>query len=691
MKSKSIISLIAVLLCAVLLFSACSQGDTTSADAGVVTRVVEAEEQEAKATSITADSISFYDVTDGDYKIKISPIYDRSGKEVVAAYILSVVGKDNKALGEDKFPMLRSIVEASSADNQIKLTKDKKGNYIKIESYADSKGNLIAMKDVNDLNSNGNKDEYIKLRSITNKQGSTHYLATLDTVEVVKENNKTYVVQNGKKTEVHVVNAKNKSVQSAVEQQTASKKEKEQIKKKKKKVTTTKKKSNADKSGNKSDNNGKNPGGNSDSDNNSDSGNSSSGDFVADTNDKTKAYDQIILQKNGKAKTGSKKVTCSSNEVKITGGGDYLIVSEAGTWHGVIKLQLKNTEEAELRFEDVNISYNSGSVIQLIDTTESAERSFLEGEAAATTSADDALNDAMDDSSDRKGAPDVSLSFPSGTSSHFESSSNASTGVIYNEAKLTIKGNGTLSVSATTNTNNAISSSKALTVKNANVKLQTAAYGATSGIGGSRGIFSYGKVNVESGTLTIQSNGDAIRCTRFSQEGGTLNATSSACDGIDSESSIDISGGNANVTAIQKSSFKVRRVNLQERYDNGERVNRNDLVRSDKGDGFHISGGTVIGESKKVSDYNMKPKQNTVVCRTVKKTKGSTSETKAPVKWNMGGVKSSNACVKFLYSSSGLSEKNYSVKVNNKTPNPEPTWKWSNGLGSCYVPYSNVK
>ena len=45
----------------------------------------------------------------------------------------------------------------------------------------------------------------------------------------------------------------------------------------------------------------------------------------------------------------------------------------------------------------------------------------------------------------------------------------------------------------------------------------------------------------------------------------------------------------------------MRRVNLQERYDNGERVNKNDLVRSSKGDGFHISGGKVIGESKKVS------------------------------------------------------------------------------------------
>ncbi|MBQ8980073.1 MAG: carbohydrate-binding domain-containing protein [Eubacterium sp.] len=664
MKNKSVLSVLTLILCIALVFCACTSNEQTSVDAGVVTRLVDDDEQAAQAAGITAENISFYEVTDGDYKIKISPIYNKDGKSVVAAYIVAVTDKTNKAIGADKFPMLMNIVSASSDSSQIKLQKDKNGNYIKIESYADSKGNLIAIKDVSDWNSNGKTDEYIKLRAVTNSEGSTHYLLTSETVNIVKEKGKTYAVENGKKVEVKIVDAKNTSVKNNVEEKTANKKEKEQIKKE----NTTKKPS---------------------SKSNTTTKPANPNDMGADTNSKTKSYIQIVLLKDGMAKTGSKNVDCKQNEVTINKGGDYLIASEVGTWHGVIKCQLKNTEEAELRFEDVNISYNRGSVIQLIDSTESGERSFLEAEASEASSADDTLNDAMEEYADRTSAPDVSLSFPSGTASNFESSANASTGVIYNESKLDIKGNGKLTVAATTNTNNAICSSKALTFKNATVKLETAAYGSTSGIGGARGIFSYGKVNIESGNLTIHSNGDAIRCTRFNQEGGTLNATSSACDGIDSESSISISGGEARVYAIQKSSYKVRRVNLQERYDNGERVNKTDLIRSSKGDGFHISGGKVIGESKKVSDYGMTPSQYTFVCRTVKKTKGSSAETKAPVKWGVSTFASSdNSCVKFLYSSSGISNKDYKVQINNKER--EYKWTWNGKLGACYVTYSNT-
>ena len=689
MKLKSLLSIVSVLLCAVLIFSACSSGGETSADAGVVTRLAD-DEQEAQAASVASEDISFYEVKDGGYTIKISPIYDRDGKKVIAAYIISAISADNKAVTADKFPMLMSIVEASSNETEIKLSKGKDGKYIKIESYADAKGNLLAICDTSDSNGNGNKTEYLKLKKVTNQKGSTHYLITDEVIDIVKEKGKVYAVENGKKTEVSTVDSKNSHVKVTIEGETASTKEKEEIKKKK--DTTTKKKP-ADKSGNKSN-----------TDNSSDSGssNSNSGsntnDMGADTNDKTKEYKQIMLLKNGNAKSGADGVDISSNEVKITKAGDYLIASETGSWHGIIKLQLKNTEEAELRFEDVNISYNKGSIIQLIDSTESAERSFLEAEASVDSTADDALNRAMEDSSDTTSAPNVSLTFPTGTSSSFESSANSSTGVIYNESKLTIKGNGNIKVAATTNANNAICSSKSITVKNASVKLQTEAYGATSGIGGARGIFSYGKVNLESGSLTIHSNGDSIRCTRYNQEGGTLSAVSSACDGIDSENSITISGGKANVIAVEKSSYKVRRVNLQENNDkevkasNG-RIRRIEFVRTEKGDGFHISGGTVRGESKKVSDYDMKPSQNTLVCRTVKNQRGSTAEVKAPVKWGISSFASSeNKCVKFLYSSSGVNKKNYSIKVNGKDKEDgEYEWQWNGNHGACYVTYGNPK
>ena len=45
-------------------------------------------------------------------------------------------------------------------------------------------------------------------------------------------------------------------------------------------------------------------------------------------------------------------------------------------------------------------------------------------------------------------APNVSLTFPTGTSSSFESSANVKTGVIYNESKLEIKGKKVIVISA---------------------------------------------------------------------------------------------------------------------------------------------------------------------------------------------------------------------------------------------------
>ena len=652
MNKNKILSIISVLLCVALLFCACTAGSDDTTEAGVVTRAVE-EESEAEAVSLEAEEISFYEVTDGDYKIKISPIYKSDGKTVVAAYIISVTDKDNKEVKADKFPMLMSIVAATNTKTAIALTKDKSKNYIKINSYADENGNLLVVQDSADANKNGKKDEYLKLTKVTNDEGSTHYLLTDTVIEIVTEGKNVYAVISGKKIKVDTVDSDNKKVKVTVEKQTALDKETASEKKKKATTTTTTK--------------------------------------AADTNDKTKAYNQIILLKNGKASSTASGVTTSSNLVSITGGGDYLITSKTSDWHGIIKLEIGADDEAELRFEDVNISYNKGSIIQIIDSSDTTtDRSFLEAEASSDVLADDTLNDTMEDLSDRESAPNVSLSFPSGTTSTFTSSANVYSGVIYNESKLTVKGNGKVNFKATTNANNVICSSKSITFKNVSAYLQSAAFGVSEGIGGSRGIFSYGKVNLDSGSLTIETNGDSIRCTRFTQEDGTLTATSSACDGIDTESSISIYGGKATVTALQKSSFKVRRVNIQERWDNGERVSKKDCIREGRDDGFYIFGGTVRGESKKVSDYKMSPSQKTIVCRTVKKTKGSATEVKKAVKWKVGSLASSNnSCIKFLYSSSAVKRNEYNVTVDGSSK--AYNWKWSNNHGACYVEYTTSK
>ena len=647
----------------VLCFAACEKDSKPAAVTTDATSTT-AEEVTAAAVQVASDSISFYDAKDNKGNIlKLSPIYLKDGKTVIAAYIVSVTNADKKALDSKAFPLLNSVVAATSNENGINLTYDSSNNLIKVDTYADKNGNMLAIKDFNDVNKNNNKEEFIKLERKTNSSSSVHYLLTDEVVNVKQENGKTVVVENGKTTEVKKVDSKNKTVARKTEKDTAKKSEKKAIEKKQaeeKKKEQAKKESTA-KDGSK--------------------------DKSTDTEEKV--YTNIVLQKNGGATCSSKKVQIKTNEVTVNEPGDYKITSKTDVWHGSIKVMLKNTEEAELRFENVNISYNSGNIIQLIDESDTTDRSFIEVESAAGTIADDAIEELAD----RDSAPNVSISFPTGTKSTFTNTANVYTGVIYNESKLTLKGNGKAVFKADVNANNVISSSKAITIKNVYLTLETAAAGVTSKIGGAKGIFSYGKVNLESGTLNINSNGDAIRCDEYNQTGGIANIVSSACDGIDADDVIEISGGTAMIKAYEKTSLKVRRVNNQDRLEAyqaaGQSVSssfKKDCIRDGKGDGFRINGGKVVTESYKVSTPR-NTKQKVIICKASKQTKGNDDESKKPVKWKVSGLGSSEReCIKYFYSSSSVTHKDYSVYVNGtKKSNDDVTWKWSGNVGVAKV------
>ncbi|MBQ9531165.1 MAG: carbohydrate-binding domain-containing protein [Eubacterium sp.] len=640
-------------ICLIISFAACTKKAQPAAVTTAQTEKATAAEVTAAIVQVASEEISFYDAKDSKgNNLKLSPIYSKDGKTVVAAYIISVTDKNNKTLDSKVFPLLNSVVAAKSDDKGITLSTDSAQNLIKIETYADKSGNMIAIKDVNDLNGNKNKEEFLKLLKKTNKKGSVHYLLTDEAVEVKKENGKTLVVEKGKKIEVKKVDSKNKTVANKTEKDTASTSEKKTVEKKQKEEKET--------------------------------GESKKTTKKADTEEKV--YTDIVLKKNGKASCSSKNVKTNTNEVIISAAGEYRITSQTDVWHGGIKVELKNTEEAELRFEDVDISYNRGNIIQLIDKSDTTNRSFIEVEASAGSVADDAIEELAD----RDSAPNVSLSFPTGTKSTFTNTANVYTGVIYNESKLTIKGNGKAALKADVNANNVISSSKAITIKNVDLSLETAAAGVSSKLGGAKGIYSYGKVNLESGSLRINSNGDAIRCDEYNQSGGSANIISSACDGIDADDLIIISGGTTKVKALEKTSLKVRRVNNQDRLDSyiasGQKVNdeyKKFCIRSGKGDGFKINGGKVVCESYKVSTPR-DSSQKVIICKASKQTKGNDDESKKPVRWKISGLGSSeNECIKFFYSSSSVTQKEYSITVNGSSK--ETTWKWADGVGVAKV------
>lgn len=395
-------------------------------------------------------------------------------------------------------------------------------------------------------------------------------------------------------------------------------------------------------------------------------------------------YINIVLQKNGAADCNSSNVTVSSGKVQIDKPGDYLIKSTTKTWHGQIIVKLKKTEKAHIKFENVNIESESCNVLQFLDADVKSDRTFIEAETTSGTAADDQISDI----SESESAPNVSISFPEGTSSTFKSVAGGNTGIIYNESKLTVKGRGNCTLTCDIRkANNCICSTKSITVKNVNLNMTTAQHENTESLaktsGSAKGIFSYGKVNVESGVININSNGDCIRCDSFYQTGGTMNIKSSACDAIDADDAIEISGGSIKAVALSKYSFKVRRVNNSESARNGG-------VRSGKGDGFRINGGIVVGESKKISSLNSAyqsdkkgSSQASISCRIVKQNAGGSSaanEAKTPGVFSISGLnkESSNSCTKYLYSSSKV-EKGTAYKVTANGNSANVTWSGSYG------------
>ncbi len=392
----------------------------------------------------------------------------------------------------------------------------------------------------------------------------------------------------------------------------------------------------------------------------------------------TEAKETVItLQSNGKASCQSEKVSINSSgygTVTINSPGDYIIKSDVDVWHGQIVVKLKNTENADIRLENVNIATQNANAIQIIDTSIDSNRSFIEADVSSGTSGagdtDNTLQDAMKEVAKQPKAPNVSLSFPTGTSSSFSTVSNNISGVLYNESKLTIKGNGKVTFESKKNRNNAIASTKSVSLKNVDAALITPANESASALSSARGIFCYSKVNVESGSLTIKSNGDGIRCEEFNSADGTTNIKSSASDGIDADDAINITGGKVTVEALQKSCLKVRRVNNQEKLNEGKTGVKSDDGINKPDHTFKIDGGTVVAMGKNITTLKSvksgqtTSKQASIVCKSVK-AKGS-EEAKKAINFSIkgSGVNASSGvkCIKYLYSSPSVdSSKEYTV------------------------------
>lgn len=656
MVKKKILSVILASVLIASAFAGCS-GEQTEKTTAAATQVTEKTSETTTAAAIEDEIISF-NATDKDGNIlTLVPIYDKDAVNIVAGYIMSAADKAGKKFTANTYTLLNSVVSVTSKDRKLTLDMDSKGALIPVETYSDTDGNLIAIKDVKDVNKNKNTDEFLKLNSVKNSNEITHYVIeyTVVTVTKDKKTKKVYVSDGKKKTEAKEVDSSNTAVSEKVNQD------------KTKNEQTV-------------ENQGGQP-------NEPDTPNNSNEDEKKDPvpADSKDDYINIVLQKNRKASCSSSDVSVSTGQVNINKGGNYRITSETDDWHGQIVVELKNTENCELRFEDVYISNDTKNIIQIIDSSIDSKRTFLEAEADIENSANNEIKDVSENDS----APNVDISFPDGTSSTFTTSANSYTGVLYNESKLTIKGNGSVTFAATKNANNCICSTKSISIKNVNLTLTTAQNTNPTSLaktsGSAKGIFSYSKVTVESGKFTVRSNGDCVRCDDFYLNGGTADFKSSACDGIDADDAIVISGGSITSVATQKFCYKVRRVN------NTEEFLRTGRVRAGKNDCFRINGGTVIGEGYRISSLSSAfqsdkkdSAQASVTAKIVKK--GTTEESKTPAIIKIGTLNksSSNKVTKFIYSSSSVKQgASYTATANGKSA--DVVWTGNFGVAEIHT------
>lgn len=635
MKLKKISAVVlCVLLCVSL--ASCSGLDAKVSEKLDVTRIGEEQQQ---IEEILHEKIELADSDNN--KLTVVPVFDRDGVTVIGGYVESAVDSQGNALEASAFELIGQVIALSKNEaGNVVILYDENNSIVTMHALFDEEGNIIALLDVTDVDKDGDKEEYFQVLSQIDIQDNL--FIKLDTDE------------NGNLINVTVEQEEDGT--TAVVQQDG------------KKVTVAQ-----------------------------DKPNSSSTASGNDTN-ASKRENHIILGKNSTAKTTAKSgVSISEGLVKITEAKNYVVTSDTKEWHGRIVVTLPNTAECEIRFENVNISYNKGNILQIQDSSIETERTFLETEVEATDSMDDAIIKQIAESNM---APNVDLVFPTGTSSTFHSTANSYTGVIYNESKLTLKGNGSLTVESRTNADNCLCSTKSVTIKNLTLDMTTAANTSTHKLaaasGSAKGIFSYGKVTIESGNVNIKTNGDAIRCDDFYCKGGVASIVSSACDAVDTDDRIHISGGNITCIALEKSAYKVRRVNNTV---NGVE-DTNLIVRLDENkqirDYFKITAGTVVGESKKLTEVTIADQAN--ILAKIKKITSAPSTDGAmsaddssrrqiiTIKNSSGAlVKSSqNKCTKFLYSSYSLSEKEKYTAVGDSNTTPAEV-DWGTKIGEAKI------
>ena len=352
MKLKKISAVVlCILLC--VSFASCSGLDATVSEKLDVTQIGE---EQQHSEEILHEKIELADSDNN--KLTVVPVFDKDGVTVIGGYVESAVDSQGNALEASAFELIGQVIALSKNEaGNVVILYDENNSIVLMHALFDEEANIIVLLDVTDVDKDGDKEEYFQVLSQIDIQDNL--FIKLDTDE------------NGNLINVTVEQEEDGT--TAVVQQDG------------KKVTVAQDKPNS-----------------------SSTSNTSSGNEA----NASVRENHIILGKNSTAKTTAKSgVSISEGLVKITEAKNYVVTSDTKEWHGRIVVTLPNTAECEIRFENVNISYNKGNIIQIQDSSIETERTFLETEVEAT----DPMDEAIKQMAESNMAPNVDLVFRKGT------------------------------------------------------------------------------------------------------------------------------------------------------------------------------------------------------------------------------------------------------------------------------------
>lgn len=171
MKIKKTAAVFLALISVFSVFTACSKDEPVD-NQPTVENITDADD--SIKMEIDSDEETTADIVDNEGNtLTVVPVYDKDGSTVIAGYIEAAKDKSGKVLDEKAYPNLKKVI-AMSVDEQknFVIKYDENNKPLIINAMANDKGEIIALADALDLDKNKVTNEYFEAVTIIDNNGN---------------------------------------------------------------------------------------------------------------------------------------------------------------------------------------------------------------------------------------------------------------------------------------------------------------------------------------------------------------------------------------------------------------------------------------------------------------------------------------------------------------------------------------